>query len=116
MRHNGHDRDSIAHDVAHLGVTEACRSHGIHRSTWYRWEAAPSGVPPPSTRTSVHEAIARLACEYPTWGCDRIAYFLSFDHMKVSSPTVQKILIELGLGRKEQRLEHARLRSLHPSG
>jgi hypothetical protein len=114
MRHNQPDRATIARDVAHLGVTEACRRHGIHRSTWYRWEAHPIAPTSGPGRTDMAQAIERIALEHPTWGCDRIAYFLSFDHIKVSSPTVQKILIEGGLGRKEQRMEKARLLSRAP--
>lgn len=105
MRHEGLDRDMIAHDVARLGVTEACRLHGIHRSTWYRWEGQPPSPASSVTRKELCEAIERLALEQPAWGCDRIAYFLSFDGRMVSSPTVQKILIERGLGRKAQREE-----------
>lgn len=108
MRHDQPDRATIARDVAHLGVTEACRLHGIHRSTWYRWETQPPSPPPGPSRNDMILAIERVALEQPAWGCDRIAFFLSFENLKVSSPTVQKILIERGLGRKEQRLVKAR--------
>lgn len=108
MRHDHPNRANLARDVAHLGVTEACRRHGIHRSTWYRWETLPPTPPQGTNREDLVAAIERVALEQPAWGCDRIAYFLSFEQLKVSSPTVQKILIERGLGRKEQRQEKAR--------
>jgi hypothetical protein len=98
-------RGKLAHDVAHLGVQEACRRHGIHRSTWYRRakrEATP--VPDPSQdRQRLTEELRRLALEQPSWGCDRLAYYLSFSGIRASSPTIQKILIALGLGRRADR-------------
>lgn len=100
---DSHER--LAHDVAHLGVQEACRRHGIHRSTWYRRakrDAAPSRDATPA-RQKLTDEVRKIALEQPSWGCDRIAYYLSFSGILASSPTIQKLLIGMGLGRRSDR-------------
>lgn len=99
------NRERLARDVAHLGVLEACRRHGIHRSTWYRRAKREVAPPPdmPPIRQKLTEEVRRIALEQPAWGCDRIAYYLSFSGLRASSPTIQKILIGLGLGRRTDR-------------
>lgn len=100
--------DALARDVARHGVQEACRLHGIHRSTWYRRSRKEREPGTRETaRLSLTEEIRSLALEQPAWGCDRIAFYLSFSGVRTSSPTVQKILIGLGLGRKEDRIRAA---------
>jgi len=87
-----------------MGIDEACRRHGVHRSTWYRWareSAAPATTDP---KDGIRNRILAIAREHPTWGCDRIAFYLSFEGVAVSSPTVQKHLVALGLGKRCQRL------------
>jgi len=103
MRHQSPDRARIALDVGRLGVSAACRLHGIHRSTWYRWEALPSRPGPEAAATLLRERIGQIALQHPSWGCDRIAFFLSFEEIRVSSPTIQKHLVAQGLGRRSQR-------------
>lgn len=104
-RHKSALMELVAKDVVRLGVSEACRKHGIHRATWYR-HAKDSPLAPPKVREDregLKEAIRAVALESPTWGCDRISYYLSFSGHSASSPTVQKILLEMGLGRKSDR-------------
>lgn len=99
------DWQAITLDVERLGVVEACKRHGIHRSTWYR-RRQDEGETPSDRPAQPTESILAISRERPTWGCDRIAYFLGLSGLQVSSPTVQKILIAHGLGRRKQREAH----------
>lgn len=104
MRHARIDWNQVRGDVARLGVLEGCRLNGIHRSTWYRqvksgFTAAGERSPP----TGLEEAVLQISRERPLWGCDRIAYYLALENIKVSSPTVQKILVAHGLGTRRER-------------
>ena len=94
----------ILADIPTLGVSEACRRHGVHRATWYRH----------ATRLSPHDCqcqshgepeaeILKLARSHPHWGCDRISYCLEVCGIRISSPTVQRILIRHGLGKRKER-------------
>ncbi|MEN9308110.1 MAG: hypothetical protein RL173_2042 [Fibrobacterota bacterium] len=104
--HNTQDWNRIAEDVEQLGAAKACTLHGIHRSTWYRRLRRPSeGAKAKEESSSLTRSILELVSERPAWGCDRIAYYLTVSGNPVSSPTVQKILIAHGLGRREQREE-----------
>jgi hypothetical protein len=105
LRHDPTLMELVARDVAILGVTEACRKHGIHRASWYRHaKTSPPGAPRSGEeRDLLKAAIRSIALESPSWGCDRIAYYLSFSGHTVSSPTVQKLLLQMGLGRKTDR-------------
>lgn len=105
LRHDPNLMELVAKDVVILGVTEACRRHGIHRASWYRYakNSSASAPKPPEERERLREAVRNVALESPSWGCDRISYFLSFSGFQASSPTVQKILMEMGLGRKSDR-------------
>ena len=90
-------------------VSQACRRMGVDRSTYYRalkrMRAAdgtrarsPLAKPP-----ELENKVIALCLEYPEWGCDRIAWYLTLKGESISSPTVQKILMRHGLGRREQR-------------
>lgn len=105
LRHDPTLMEQVARDVAILGVTQACRKHGIHRASWYRHAKAGEHQvqEPPADRDRLREAVRAVALETPAWGCDRIAYYLSFSGHTVSSPTVQKLLLQMGLGRKADR-------------
>ncbi len=105
LRHDPEVMENVARDVVILGVTEACRKHGIHRASWYRHaKSSPISVPDRSgDRGILKDAVRTVALEFPSWGCDRISYYLSFSGHTTSSPTVQKILLEMGLGRKSDR-------------
>lgn len=98
--------------VAELGsISEACRRMGVDRSVYYRLRRAAAGVllgGPARKRNALpaeaEAAILSLCLEYPEWGCDRLAHYLTLTWRSVSSPTVQKILIRHGLGRVAQRV------------
>jgi hypothetical protein len=98
-------------------ICEACRRMGLSRHFYYagirKW-----GTPPPAqagaegkTRKrhphavppALEREILSLVRERPEWGCDRIAYYLKLEGKPVSPPTVQKILVRHGLGRRSQR-------------
>lgn len=105
LRHDPALMEQVARDVEVLGVTEACRKHGIHRATWYRHTKGGTRGGPAERidRDRLREAVRAVALESPAWGCDRIAYYLSFSGHLASSPTVQKLLLEMGLGRRSDR-------------
>lgn len=94
-----------------LSVVEACRRAGVHRSQYYRWRM-PIAKPPirrgltPELRIRIFD----LASEFPAWGCDRIAYFLKLEGHSLSSPTVQKALVEAGMGKRHERESVAKRR------
>ena len=104
----------LAQDLGN--VSEACRRLGIDRSEYYRERRrgarGPEGDRSPLAKPlELERKILALCLENPEWGCDRIAYYLTLKGDSVSSPTVQKILIRHGLGRRAER-EAAALESL----
>jgi hypothetical protein len=92
-------------------ISEACRRLGIDRSRYYRTlrrEGAGDAHPRRSLLAksfALENKLIALCLEYPDWGCDRLAWYLTLKGDAVSSPTVQKILIRHGLGRAPQRRE-----------
>lgn len=96
--------------VAELGsIAAACRSLGLDRSAWYRLQRT-GGRPATASLPKSAELAPRvegLALRYPEWGCDRIAHYLTLQGRPVSSPTVQKTLIRLGLGKAAARAAEA---------
>lgn len=104
MRHDDTLRKRVEDDVARIGVDAACALHGVHRSTWYRWAARKATTGGGNAPVDIAPRLREIALEHPAWGCDRIAYFLSFEGVRLSSPTIQKTLIALGLGRRADRI------------
>ena len=90
-------------------VAEACRRLGVDRSVYYRAvrrKRNPDGTrsrSPLAKPLTLENKILGLCLEYPEWGCDRLAWYLTLKGEAVSSPTVQKILIRHGLGKVAQR-------------
>lgn len=103
MRHDPETMKRLARDIDRLGVQEACRRHGVHRSTWYRWVARGPTEPDPRVG-QLERAVLEICAERPAWGCDRIAYYLGVSGLQASSPTIQRILVRHGLGRKADRI------------
>jgi hypothetical protein len=97
-------------------VAAACRNLGISRSAYYRhreaWGAEGRRASLPESARHKHR-ILRLALANPEWGCVRISYFLELHGIRISSPTVQKILKAENLGRVKQRLAAS---GPHPAG
>lgn len=98
-------------------VSEVCNAYSISRSTFYKWQkrheidsscglenkkknyAHPSKIP--------HEIALRvitLSLDNPLWGCSRISPALKLEGISISSPTVQRVLIEEKLGTVSERL------------
>ena len=111
--------------VAELGnVSEACRRIGVDRSVYYRilkdtgGEGLEEGEPRRrnSASAGLEKQVLRLCLEYTEWGCDRLAHYLTLTGSKVSSPTVQKILIRNGLGKVAQREAEAGRRQAGAGG
>ena len=107
-------KNGILELVNELGnVSEACRRLNMDRSVYYRLlrKTERGDVPGRSPLAKPPELEARLialSLEYPEWGCDRLAYYLTLKGSPLSSPTAQKILIRHNLGRKAARLEASR--------
>ena len=89
-------------------ISEACRIHGMNRSSFYGWKRRyelhgieglynlPSTPKhnPRTTPQSVVDEIVHISLSNPSWGCIRIAEKLKEQNIQISSPTVQKILIK----------------------
>ncbi len=61
-------------------------------------------VHPKATPAATVQRILELCLEHPGWGCIRISEHLKKYNVKISSPTVQNILIKSRLGTKTERL------------
>jgi len=96
--------ERILAEIPSAGVSKACRRHGVHRATWYRHAAR---MQPHDCQCGAHAdpetEILKLARSHPHWGCDRISYCLEVCGIRISSPTVQRILIRHGLGKRSER-------------
>ncbi len=96
-------------------VTQACQRLGVDRSLYYRAlrrSRAGTGMrarSPLAKPLALESKVIALCLEYPDWGCDRLAWYLRLKGDAISSPTLQKILMRHGLGRKEQRRAAAAL-------
>jgi hypothetical protein len=102
-------KDELLRLATALGnVSEACRRLNLDRSVYYRMRrnAHRDGSVSRSSLAKPPELESRLIAlclEYPEWGCDRLAYYLTLKGEPISSPTAQKILIRHGLGRADSR-------------
>lgn len=102
-------------------VAETCRVFGISRKTFYEWRnlARAYGVEalvpkarrapqlPNATPTWVVNELLTLAVAEPTIGCRQYADRLEDRGHAVAKSTVQKILVDHGLGRRAQRVARA---------
>ena len=99
-------------------VAEACRRSGMDRTSFYEWKrrfqthglAGLKDLPPvhkshpQTTPEETAQQILDLALEHPTRGCDWLSDHLELQGVRVSSPTVQSILIKHNLGSRYERL------------
>jgi transposase InsO family protein len=102
-------------------VSKACRLLGVSRTSFYEWRntAERYGLEalmpkdrrrpqePNETPTHVVADLLSLAVVEPTIGCRQLADRLAERGYVVSKSTVQKILVDHGLGRRSQRLARA---------
>jgi transposase InsO family protein len=102
-------------------VSAACRQMGISRTRYYEWRAivAAYGLEalmpkerrrpqlPDATPTHVIEDLLTLAVIEPTLGCRQYADRLGERGYRIGKTTVQKLLVDHGLGRRAQRVARA---------
>lgn len=102
-------------------VAEACRLMGVSRTRYYQWRkiVAEYGIDalmpkarrtpqlPNATPTHIIEDLLTLAVVQPTIGCRQYADRLADRGYQVSKTTVQKLLVDHGLGRRSQRVARA---------
>lgn len=99
-----------------MNVSKAAHENGVSRSTFYRWqqqyiEYGKQGLETtrrvqtsrPKRSIETVETILALSKTHPHWGCIRLAQELNATGKKISSPTVQLILIENGLATQADR-------------
>jgi len=111
-------RLSVLELAEQLGsVSEACRRRGMDRTSFYEWKRrfqthgleGLKDLPPihkshPQTvKPEVQARIVELALAHPSYGCNKIEKLLSFEGPYASNVTIQKILIEHGLGSRYDR-------------
>jgi transposase len=113
-----HRRVQALDRAGQTSVTEACRTFGISRTTYYRWAGRaqrsglaallpksrrppvmPTATPPDQVETVLAEAVAR-----PTIGAQRLVEHLAERGVRLSPSGVQKILRRHRLGRRAQRV------------
>lgn len=99
-------------------VSAACRQRGMTRTQFYDYKRrfelqgleGLKDLPPihkthpQTTAPEIVERILALSLEHPAWGCVRLSERLKLDGVRVSSPTIQNILIKHEMGSKFDRL------------
>jgi len=111
-------RLSVLELAERLGnITEACRRRGMDRTSFYEWKRrfqthgleGLKDLPPihkshpQAVKPEVEARIIELALEHPSYGCNKLEKLLSLEGPYVSNVTIQKILIEHGLGSRYDR-------------
>jgi transposase InsO family protein len=113
-----HRRVQVLDRAGQTSVTEACRTFGVSRTTYYRWAGRaqryglaallpkgrrppvmPTATPPDQVEAVLAEAVAR-----PTIGAQRLVDHLADRGVRLSASGVQKILRRHRLGRRAQRV------------
>jgi len=117
-----HRRRRLLELAEELGnVSAACRQLGVSRTRFYEWKrlAEAYGLDaltpkarrrpqlPNATPTHVTSELLSLAVIEPTLGCRQYADRLADLGWSISKTTVQKVLVEHGLGRRVQRVGRA---------
>jgi transposase InsO family protein len=117
-----HRRRRLLELADELGnVSEACRQMGVSRTRYYQWKKladayglealTPKSRRPPqlanATPTHVVTELLTVAVTEPTIGCRQYADRLAERGWSISKSTVQKILVDHGLGRRCQRIARA---------
>lgn len=102
-------------------VSEACRLMGISRTRYYDWKHLAENygrealwpkdrrrpAQPNETPTHVVADLLAVAMVEPTLGCRQLADRLDELGYEISKSTVQRILVDHGLGRRHQRVARA---------
>jgi transposase len=113
-----HRRVRVVEHARRTSVSEACRTFGVSRTTFYRWQhrvetggldaLMPKGRRPPAmpnqTPAWVVDELLAEAVVRPTLGARRYAHDLGKRGFVISASGVQKILGRHQLGRRRQRV------------
>jgi len=117
-----HRRRRLLELADELGnVSAACRQMGVSRTRYYEWKklAETYGLDaltpkdrrrpqePNETPTWVVNELLSIAAVEPTIGCRQYADRLADRGYRIGKTTVQKILVDHGLGRRHQRVARA---------
>lgn len=117
-----HRRRRLLELAVELGnVSEACRQLGVSRTRYYEWKRLADRygldalVPkdrrrpqlPNATPTHVINELLTLAVLEPTIGCRQLADRLGDRGYVIAKSTVQKVLVDHGLGRRALRVARA---------
>jgi transposase len=113
-----HRRVQVLDRAGQTSVTEACRTFGVSRTTYYRWAGRaqryglaallpkgrrppvmPTATPPDQVEAVLAEAVAR-----PTLGARQLVGHLADQRVRLSPSGVHKILGRHRLGRRAQRV------------
>ncbi len=111
----------LQHATATGNVSETCRVFGVSRTRYYEWRRLaeryglealmPKGRRRPqlpnATPTHVVTHLLTVAVAEPTLGCRQLADRLADAGYVVSKTTVQKLLVDAGMGRRSQRVARA---------
>jgi len=111
----------LEHAAETGNVALTCRTFGISRTRFYEWQSIAERyglealMPkarrrpqlPNATPTHVLHELLALAVAQPTLGCRQLGDRLADRGFTVSKTTVQKLLVDHGLGRRHQRLARA---------
>jgi transposase InsO family protein len=113
-----HRRVRVLDHAGQTSITEACRTFGISRTTYYRWAARaaryglaalmPKGrrspAMPNATPGHIIEIVLAEAIARPTLGARRLLEHLNERDVCLSASGVQKLLVRHRLGRRAQRV------------
>jgi transposase len=113
-----HRRVQVLDRAGQTSVTEACRTFGVSRTTYYRWAGRaqrsglaallpkgrrppvmPTATPPDQVEAVLAEAVAR-----PTLCARQLVDHLAVRGVRLSPSGVQKLLVRHRLGRRAQRV------------
>lgn len=112
-------RMSVLQLAESLGnVSEACRRGGMDRTSFYAWQKrfkdqgleGLKDLPPvhlthpQTTPPEVEEKILERSLQHPGWGCVKLSDYLRMEQVRVSSPTIQKILTKHQMASKYERM------------
>jgi transposase InsO family protein len=111
----------LEHAAESGNVSLTCRTFGISRTRFYEWRnlARDYGLAalwpkqrrapqqPNATPTHVVAELLSLAVTEPTLGCRQLADRLADRGWRIANTTVQKHLVDHGLGRRHQRVARA---------
>jgi len=117
-----HRRVRVMEHAKKTNVSEACRTFGVSRTTFYRWQhlveagglaalmpkARRAPAMPNATPTWVLEELLAEAVVRPTLGAARYAEILAERGFEISRSCVQNLLNRHGLGRRRPTRRRAR--------